>query len=232
MLLGRNQQATLEYLNASQYLRQISESPNGTGLLEFTSSFVNAVSFFGISELKAREAERAGILDVQSNKVITSLKASSQFNEKGFRTLSYARDSLKKFRDELVNVTDTKKYDDKFLIFQSELNEALVEVETKASDVKIISDSFTECFDLMKNKGVHSLPDYLEEKINNLEDIRKRPDRGAVQNIPLWKVAAIAVAVGVLIWAFFKCNYFECTQIEGIAYVTVFWIAALVTNYC
>lgn len=233
-MLSREQQATQEFMKASEHLRQVADDRHGTGLLEFTDALVQAIACFGTSELYARQAERGSALDVHASRVMFSSKMSARCNEKGIKTLSYAREALKHFRKDLSSFPiDTKLNDSDINIAQQEIREALADLEIKESDVIKIDKVFTVGFELVRSQGVSSLPEYLESQISNLERIRRQPDRGAIENIPVWKLAAIAIAVGVWIWALFRCKWWgSCSSKEGLAYATVFWISALIARFC
>jgi len=233
-MLSRTQQAVLDFDRMSDNLRRIADDRHGTGLMEFTEAFVQSISCFGISELNARQAERDKALALRDARLKSSIEASGYYNEKGIRLLSGARGALKQFREELASFPkDLKLSAADIKATHQEIRDAVAELEIKATDAEKINAVFTKGFELLSAKGALALPDYLEEHIADLERIRRQPDRGAVENIPVWKVAAIVVAFGVWIWTLFRCKWWgSCSLKEGLAYATIFWIAALISRFC
>lgn len=226
--------AVKDYLGTSEYLRQIADDGHGRGILEFTESFIQSVASFGVSELYAREAERCIALKLSDTKADYSLERSKQYHEKGLRNIAYAKESLKQFKAELKEYpNDLKLEKNDIADFMKEFNEELSNLEIKKSDVEKISKTVKESMNFIAKKGANALPDYLEDKIDELGKIRSQADRGAVDNIPVWKIAAIAVAVGIWIWALFRCKWWgSCRLKEGLSYFILFWIAALIAKFC
>jgi len=248
--LSREQQATLEFMSVSQFLRNVADDGRGRGLLEFTEALTHAVSSFGVSELYARQGERHRALGNQSDSGEHPAeergghyedhydghwwRKSRRYNDKGLRTLSYARDTLRQFREDLSNYpTEEYVLGSDVDQFQDNLRENLADLDLKPSDVEKIDEVFGQGLEVVRSQGAAGLPDYFEEQVSYLERLRRQRDRGAVENIPVWKVAAIAVAVGVWVWALFRCRWWgSCSLKEGLAYFTVFWIAALIARFC
>lgn len=233
-MLSAKQSAVMDYYNSSEYLRQIADDGHGRGILEFTESFIQSVASFGISELYAREAERCITLKLSETRANASLERSKHFHEKGIRSIAYAKKSLKQFKKDIKEYpTDIKLDKTDIAEFMQELNEEVANLEIKKTDAEKINKTVLEGMDFIAKEGIGALPGYLEDKIDALEKIRSQKDRGAVDNIPVWKVAAIAVAVGIWIWALFRCKWWgSCSLKEGLAYFIVFWIAALIAKFC
>jgi hypothetical protein len=116
--------------------------------------------------------------------------------------------------------------------FYDDLREALADLEVKASDVEKINNVIRSGIDQFRNKPPQGLGEYLAGKLKELAAVRKRPDWGAVDNVPLWKVAAIVVAVGVFIWAFFRCALNRCSLVEGLSYFIIISVAGLIAKFC
>lgn len=231
-LLSREQAASASFLNASVPLREVAEDGHGQGLANFAGLFIQAVNSFGLSELHARQAERVQALKLPAAGARAAQARSKQHNDRGLRLLEESRATLKLFREELATFPDTAASERQVRAVREEFRTGLVELELKASDVAQIDAAAAEAFELVRS-GANSLPDYLEHHLARLEKVRRQPDRGAVDNIPIWKVIAIVVALGVWIWAFFRCSWWgRCSFAEGLAYFVIFWLAALVVRFC
>jgi hypothetical protein len=222
-----------EFARASEFMRQIADDRHGAALLEFTDAFIHSIIAFGSSEFEARQAERFEVLKVVSPKAGAASQASSHLNAKGLRHVRYGLEAIKAFRNEFDSFPKGKVADTDFGDFERELREALAELDVKPSDVEKIDRTVRESLDEIRGKGAVSLPDFLEGKLAELERVRRREDRGAVDNIPVWKIAAIAVAVGVWVWALFRCTWWgSCSMQEGLVYFVVFWLAVLISRFC
>jgi hypothetical protein len=232
-MLSREQQAVSDFMDVSTPLLRIADDGHNTGLQNFADAIVHSIAFFGLSELHARQAERGGVLNVQSSKTLSASRMSTHYNDKGLKTLSFAQDALKEFKEELANYPKSGDLRASVDTFQQELREALADLDLKASDVTKIDEAIQPCLDIVRSQGADELVNYLEEQVGQLEEVRRRPDRGAVENIPIWKVVAIVVAVGVWVWALFRCGIFRgCSRAEGLAYFVIFWLAVLISRFC
>lgn len=233
-MLSEKQIAVRDFLEASEYLRQIADDGQGRGMLEFTESFIQSVASFGVSELYAREAERYLALGLSKRKANYSLEKSKHHHEKGLRAVGYAKNALNQFRKDLEEYPTDMRLDERDIseLIQG-LNEQLADLDIKRSDAEKISKTLQEGMHAIAREGAQALPDYLEERIEELAKLRSQEDRGAVENIPVWKVAAIAVALGVWIWALFRCKWWgSCRLKEGLGYFIVFWIAVYIAKFC
>lgn len=231
--LTREQEASTEFLMSSEFMRQIADDKHGTALLDFTDSLILAVAAFGTAELHARHAERCQVLKLPAARARLASQQSAQHNNKGLILVAQGREALKVFRQELADFPKDAVGAKEFETMHQDLREALVELEVKASDVEKIDKTIRACVDEVRAKGVAVLPDYLAEHLVELERLRKRNDRGSVENIPIWKVAAISAAVGVWVWALFRCRWWgSCSKKEGLGYFIAFWIGVLISRYC
>jgi hypothetical protein len=232
VILSREQDASAEFLRASEKLKEAATDGHGQGLATFAGHLVNALNEFGLSELNARQAERLQALKLRAETARASKSLSDGHNEKGLRSLESARGGLKLFQEELAGYPKAPNIGPAVKAFQQDLREQLTHLEIKAEDVTRLDAALREGFQVA-SKGAAGLPGYLKKHLDELEKVRRGANRGAVENIPIWKVIAIVVAIGVWVWALFKCGIFgSCTLAEGLAYATIFWISVLIVKFC
>lgn len=230
-VLSRNQLASLDFFQASERLRLIATDGHGEGLAAVAGEFIQAMNAFGLSELEARRGERLQALKLGTGVAREATRLRDAHNEKGLRTLKRARAHVKLFREELASYPEVK-LEGELKEFQQELREQLAELEISESDVRKIDSALADGF-AVAGKGAAGLPDYLDRNLRELEKVRRSANRGAVENIPIWKIIAIVVAFGIWIWALFRCRWWgSCDLREGLAYFIVFWIAALIARFC
>jgi len=227
------EQIVAEVSSATAFLRRIADDGHGRGLLEFTDHLNQAVNSFGRSELYARRAENRVELDIQPMRAESFAASKEDHNGKGLRSLDNGRASLRRFREDLAGYPQGGDIGDQLDRLQRDLREALADTDLKPSDTRRIDQIAGECFNVVRRQGAAGLPDYFDERVNQLEQARRRPDRGAVENIPFWKAAAIAVMIGVSVWAIFKCNWWGgCTEYEAAGYGTAIALASVVLGFC
>lgn len=232
-ILNREQKAVYEFMTASAMMRQVADDGHGKGLLDLTDALLQAIASFGVSELYARIAERCKALGIKDSRYQLALENSVYNNKKGLRNLSYAQNAFKQFRKDLGTYPKDTNLSEDLDILQRELRDGLVDLEIKASDVIKIDNAIKECFDTVRPKGIEGLADYIKMKLSELENIRKKDDRGAIENIPVWKIAAVAVALGVWVWGLFRCKWWgSCSWKEGLSYAVIFYVAALIRKFC
>jgi hypothetical protein len=231
-VLTRELQSVEEFLHASASLRQVADDGRGRALVDFADAFVQATANFGLCELRVRQAERLDALGRQEQ--IGLLRdRSAVANTKGLRSLSNAREALNNFRQELAGYPDRADVGAAIDRVREEVPNALADLEVKAPDIEKINAALDEGFEVARAGDPGQVADYLEERVRRLDRVRRQEDRGTVENIPVWKIVAIAVAVGIWIWAFFRCTWWgSCSYAEGLAYFIIFWLAALVSRFC
>ncbi len=230
MILSREQQSAFDFLNATAVLQQIANDGHGTGLLSFTNALIEAGLAFGTAELHARTAERLSALDMQASRTLNASKMAARSQDRGFEAVANARTALARFQKELATYPKDAEIGYGLDRAQEGLREALADMELKAADVVKLDGVIRQCFDTIRAKGAAGLPDYLAEQIDALERVRRQDDRGASENIAIWKVVLIAAALGVWVWGFFKCKWWGSCDVkwEGM----VFCILVAIACFC
>src|SRR5262245_60670420 len=176
--LTREHQAATEFLKASEFMRHIADDKHGKALLDFTDSLVLAVASFGTAELHARHAERCAALKLPAAGALLASQQSARYHNKGLTFVAHGREALKGFRQELAGFPTGTVAAREIEALYDDLREALVDLEVKASDVEKIDRTIRTCFDEVRAKGAAVLPDYLDKHLDELENARKRADRG------------------------------------------------------
>ena len=231
--ISREYESASQFLCASDFMLDLVRDDHGDALAEFTSSFIVAVAAFGTCERHARIAERTGLLKCADARGKAAAEESARQNAKGLVALGYARRGLDAYRQQIPNLPTKAVPAADFESFLNDLRFALVDLDAKTSDTEKMYRAVSENLEQLRKGGAAALGNYLDTNLANLEKLRRQNDRGAVDNIPVWKVAAIAVAVGVWVWALFRCRWWgSCSRKEGLAYAVVIWLAGLIARFC
>lgn len=198
-------------------------------LNEFVEGFTNAVSYFGVAELEFRKRDRC-----RSKMSLKSLYnvyegSGTRNNNKGLKALKIASHELKQFKKMFGSEKKTVFNGEEM---KTELSIFFEELEIKPADVdkllKVLDETLKVC-----SESPEKTIAYLQKKTEELIKLRDSKDRGAVDNIPWWKIVAIAVFVGLAAWEIWRCIIQnKCSKAEKAALKAGYTIASLVMKFC
>ncbi len=190
-------------------------------LLPYFDSLTGVVACFGRTELVARTYDRAVALGLQPERHDALAAEVRKHNEAGIAQTAVLRSTLKQLEKDLGAAKLAKAHVNARLTECSdEFKAALVDWDMKGSDAKKIADVLDEMVGLVTKKGAAALPGYLDKTFAELVEVRQRPDRGAIDNIPWWKILIIVGMVGWWIIQILWCNAFGCAP----ASVAFWWL--------
>ena len=207
MILSREQAAAKEFLNTSRILGDMLVDDDTPEISAAYTNFIHAVASYGQQELFARQAERADTLDIHTQKQKHASKMSQWYRERGDRSIGYALDDLGRMLER--GLSDKLEIDEDHKDVFEKLHEDLrfqsSELEIKPQDMTKLDNVFQEVIRETTLGGPRGLVTFMHKKLEELRYVRNQPNRGAVDNIPFWKVIAIAIAVGMAIWLAVRC---------------------------
>lgn len=230
--LTREQLAFSEFMSSAMPLVVSFKSDPREDVTVFVEAMVDASVSFGLCELAHRTMERneqSGL--PRDGRKLSAAQAKRQ-NEKGLRLLEQAATLLVAHRDALPDAEPRRRRID-LSAYRTEMLGYFQDVEMKASDVaklgKLLDEVTAEAM-----KGERALVEYILRKVKELAKARAGQDRGAVDNIPWWKLLAIAIYYGVGIWDIIRCYWGgnSCSKIEQGAYKAAQLIASLIKLFC
>jgi hypothetical protein len=237
--LNDSQMAVAHFMDASRDLRFIAEDTHFPELGAFADRFLAGVTGFGRTEMEFGRRNRVANLasagfapDALEGLHDVKWRLASNFNLQGVQLLDGAsrlvegaqRIRLPEHRPDLG---------DDVAALRRDLSFHLAELEIKPSDAVRIAEAAKPILDLASRGDVTALYKEVADRAVHLQKLRSTEDRGTQDNIPVWKVAAIVVAVGIWVWALFKCKWWgSCSLKEGLGYFIAFWIAALIAKFC
>jgi hypothetical protein len=79
-----------------------------------------------------------------------------------------------------------------------------------------------------RSGGLQGLVAHMERSAEEMEQLRRSPNRGNVDNFPLWKLGGIIVLLGVAIIGAIHCGIFGCSISTRNTYLAALIITALV----
>lgn len=236
-LLSTAQRRTDEFLTRSEWLLQVTDDEEDRRLFFVTDTFRNAVAQFGLAEIYARQCDRCNALGLYPERASFAAAASQRHNDRGLELLRESRRGVADFLSHLDDYPAVPDLGQELDQFQDAVREQLVDLEVKGSDVSRINEEIERCFGTVRKEGLEGLGTYLDDRLGELEDVRQGEDRGARENIPIWKAIAVAVIIGVSLWWLFKCRWrifrgWSCSVREERAYGMIGLIASLIAAYC
>ena len=205
-------------------------------LAEVARTFGAALIQFGRCERAARRHERS--LAVSGDKPDRAeLKTIEDLNKKGQLALKYAISSFQAMKHPIVTESHkppTQSVKAGLSEFSGTLMSLLSDVEMKPSDVTKLKSVVDKVINTALTKGNAGLLGDINADMAKLAELRKRPDRGAVDNIPFWKIAAIAAFLGLWVVGLARClnQRQQCNDDTQAAIGAGMTIAWLVVYFC
>lgn len=189
-------------------------------ILPFFDSLTYAGASFGRCELHARSLDRAVAMDLFADRRKSLAADVKKFNEAGLEQVGFARKALAQLGKDLEKAPlDKKRTVSRMNECMKELRLAIADWDMKGSDAKKLDEVLTEVSNVVSENGLSALAGYLDGKMAELVKVRKRDDRGSIDNIPWWKIIFIAGIVGWWILGSLYCGIFGCSPASA-----VFWI--------
>jgi hypothetical protein len=219
------------------HLRPVVEDEQSVELVRFYDGFEGAISSFVLTELYIRQGERCKALNVFPSYQTHSTQRGEKHNVRGLSYLDSSRAFLNDFRSTIQKDTPVDK---KFLKqalteFKQDLKEALADLEIKASDATELGNTVDEVGAVFV-PGATSIEvfNFIDAKVGELEKARQLPGRGADTNLPIWKLIAAAVLLGLGAWVVYKCFYSRsrCSKKEKAIYDTILATAIVAIAAC
>ncbi|MBV7296940.1 hypothetical protein [Enterovibrio paralichthyis] len=232
-MLSIKQEAVSSFLQSSNPWRDLSKNWPDDSWANFADSLINAVAIFGETEHFAREAERCQVLGIQKDREKQCNRMVKKRNAAGLDVLSDAGAALKKMKKRAkdAKVCSAKRIKSELAAFESDFADLLVDSQLKPSDVRKVQNVVEEAVSLARKKGVDGMFSLLEKNLDELTSLRKRDDRGAFDNVPMWKIVAVALFLGVAVIAIIHCLGFGCRGNE-ISYGAALLVLGLIALFC
>lgn len=202
-------------------------------LSDYYYGFAAAVDNFGQCELHFRSADRCSILNIDADKQAFENRELIRFNNIGLDALNKASLSLAGYI--LINPGSTTPIGQNQVAgLRTYMAEFISNIEMKASDAKKMMDTFDEIVTAVNTNGEQGFLTYLQTKTAQLQAFRQSPSRGTEENIPVWKLAAIAVFLGLGIYGIIRCfvRGKNCGAVYSKAEYAGLTAAAIVASFC
>lgn len=203
---------------------------------EASRTFGDALILFGRCERLARRQERdRAVTGAKEGK--NELAAIASLNMRGQASLKLAINQLRAAA-ETLSLTNGKKISlalkARLTDFSADLMPLLSEGDIKPSDVFKLKAIQDEVIAVAISKGEPGLVEHVLSNMEKLVELRNRPDRGAVDNIPWWKIVGIAAFLGLWVWAVIRClvDRRQCSDVTNAALAAGMTIAWLVVKFC
>jgi hypothetical protein len=203
---------------------------------EASRTFGDALILFGRCERLARRQERDRAL-TGAKESKNELAAIAGLNKRGQAALKLAINQLRAAAKTLKLADGGKAppaLKARLADFSADLMPLLSEGDMKPSDILKLKAIQDEVVAATLDKGERGLVEHVLSNMEKLAELRTRPDRGAVDNIPWWKAVAIAAFLGLWVWAVIRCiaDRRQCSDVTNAALAAGMTIARLVAYFC
>lgn len=235
---SRNQTRIQNFIDASRKLEPFVRDERSDLLAEVLHGMTDAVILFGRSEMDYRQAQRYRALDIKSEEAQRREERGGFHHERGLQSLEAAIESIREFEQEASEYepVEISSDDEDIQYLRREWRAQLAELEIKASDVKRLNDALEEALGAVIEGQAEGIARFVEQRLTELQEIRESETRGTEENIPVWKIAAVAAFFGIAMWALMKCRWRwfgrKCTWKEELIYALIAKAAAAGYNLC
>jgi len=196
--LSRDQRAQADFVAQVAQLKSFASDFAADGFNAAIDALASATSRFGACELSIRRAERLSIIDLAPEEASALTKRGLSSNERGLAALG----AFAAFVDGLESMPVDKEAAARWKAESSDIREQwreqLAQVDVGPADAQHLLDMTNDCFGAIDSDGVTGLARYLRGHIDELDKIRRMPERGTWANsFPWWKIVAAAVWLGI-----------------------------------
>lgn len=225
-------------LTADMAIERCYGSSDGTveNMCDFTQayeSFISSLNNFGTCELYAREAGRLGNLNIDPLRKQFCEEQIVKYNQMGLSDINKAINYLSGFIN-AYNPSTEFVQSDEFDNSKISLMDVVSNMEMKPSDATKILNQYNAAFNACQSEGEAGILNFMLAKFTELRDVRNTDSRGTEENIPIWKVIAIAALIGYTIFVVIRClvRGRNCGQVVNRAERAGYTIAILVAIFC
>jgi hypothetical protein len=217
----REQQTLGEWLdNAALVRARLSETAERVPeILPYWDGVADMIACFGLCELHARAVDRAVALKVYPERQKWLKAQLARQNKAGIEALRRTRKTLKPLHGALIKLdlpSDqiTARLDEG----TNEVRLGVADWEMKGSDATAFMERVDGIADVVRKSGLPAITEHVDKALAELEKLRKRADRGAVENFPIWKLWTLVAILGVWVLGLVACGLFGCAPVT-----TAFW---------
>lgn len=236
-MLSRDQEGVETYLASGRLLAESFSAPNEYRMREVLLCVDGAVASFGRTEMVARQLGRDRAAEAIASG--WSMEAAlDRFNQGGLASLEMALEHLEEFRQSWPKRAKRSVDADpaRVAAFEQGMRYELSQLELKPADVEKLVDRLSQATRVARQATPEALIDHIRSVITELIEARRGDDRGMVDNLPWWKIVAVAVFFAIAVWALIKCGWrwfgWSCTPNEALIYVLIAKAAALGYKLC
>jgi hypothetical protein len=219
----------------NQLVSSFGDDPKLPSLRPILDGLGSTTMLFGLCELNDKRVVRR-MTAMQKDVLSTGfIESKNNYQELGLISLQEIIDRSKLLEKELSDQSGTVSE----AHIKSKLQEArlrfnlyLSDSELKGSDIKKLNLVFDEV-EFAFNKSEKAVGELVNQKLIELQKLRKSPDRGNVENIPIWKLVSIAVYVGVGLTYVIRCILLDrCSRGEKAFFYLTALILGISLKFC
>jgi hypothetical protein len=194
------------FAQATADVRALASASGDQRVKRIVYSTLDSLQLFGVSDAHRRKAERSRATGFGTEAQGLASRLNERYNDAGLRTLRSTREEFRMFAQEHPGSGALLAGDSEDMLesFRAEL----VELDLHDNETTQLDSYFTRVVETAQSAGPSGLAQLAESAIQELDEARRRPDRGGN---PWWK------GVGFLIGAAAIFTYYTACQDPNLA---------------
>ena len=189
------------YIEKARTLRGVLAESGSESLVSLADSLTRATVQFGRCELHMHAADRNAALNINAALISSGIKRAMSYHARGLEYLAGAKPALTRLAEEASSIAE-EEVRKIWSGIEGEIKEswlsALGDLDMKPSDAQKLLGVMDEC-SAAAATGFKGLVGHIDQQFQKLEQLRKTPTRGTENNWPVWKLAAVAVWLGMTV---------------------------------
>jgi len=207
--LSRDQTAQSEFARHVSDLKTYAGDRGPTGFMDAIDALASATSRFGACELNIRRAERLGVFETSAAEAKHLRGRGLELNDHGLEALRAFREFVDGLEKLPVDSSGRERWSAESKEMRAQFREQLAQVDVGEADAKHLATMTEQCFSAIDDKGLAGLAGYLRGHLDELDKVRRTPERGTwAHSFPWWKIVAAAIWLGVSVVAVWQAVTF------------------------
>jgi hypothetical protein len=210
----REQQAVGDWLDGAAAVRSrlAATAEQVPEILPYFDCLTDAVASLGLCELHGRSLDRSIAVDVFTERRKWLGAEVARHNDAGIASIERTRATLGPLHEALGKLKLPKRQ------LTARLDEAAKEFrvgvadwDMKGSDAAALVQRFDAIAAVARKSGLAAITEHIDKTLAELVEVRRRPDRGVVENFPFWKLLILVALIGWWIVFLVVCTVFGCS---------------------
>jgi hypothetical protein len=194
--LSREQQIAADFGAAmAQFRPGLADVPEGGRALD---AMTEAVLRFGTCELRLRRVDRLRELGLRDAEATELFESALSHHERGLQALASVRPFVDFLAAQDRDSQALRRWQESSPQIRAEWRDHVGDLDVGRDDAAHLARIADQWCDALDSGGIAGLGRYLSDRLNELDEARRSPDRGThAASFPWWKIVAAAFILGM-----------------------------------